>query len=139
MSDHQHLLMPHFEHIAERTDELGVLFYGKLEERHPTLMDSFGSQSKQRTQMLTQILAAVHDSVFVDDADWLALQLRALGRAHVDWKVASGMYGQVCACLVDALSELPDSGWTGELEQLWSTQLRVISELMHSPHAGRPA
>ncbi|HJN75984.1 MAG TPA: globin [Myxococcota bacterium] len=136
MTDSQPILMRHLENIADRTDELGVVFYGLLETRHPSLMDSFGPESTQRTQMLTQILAGVHDSMYVEDAEWVALQLRALGRAHVDWKVTPEMYDQVCGCLVDALSQLGDSGWSPELEEVWTAQLSKISVLMHGQ--GRP-
>ncbi len=134
MTDPKPLLLPHFEIISNRTDELGGVFYKLLDQRHPELMSSFGSESKQRDQMLTQILAAVHDSMYVDDSKWVALQLEALGRAHVDWKVTTEMYTAVCACLVEALSTMSNSNWSDELERVWTAQLAWISKHMHGQH-----
>jgi len=141
MTDSRLILQPHFEVISDRTDELGALFYALIDERYPKLMDGFSPESTQRTQMLTQILAAVHDSMYVEDAEWVALQLRALGQAHVRWEVTTEMYPQVCQCLVDALAQMRDAGWSDELEQIWTAKLLEISELMHgrSPKPSDPS
>ncbi len=133
MPEGEHILLTSFALVADHTDELEGRFYGLLDARHPKLMDSFGPGSQQRTQMLTQILAAVHDSVHVDEPGWMALQLGALGRAHTDWGVSSEMYAQVCDCLVQALSQMNDIGWSAELEQVWTAQLTQISEMMLTP------
>jgi hemoglobin-like flavoprotein len=133
MTTNQTTLTAHFERIADRTEELDKSFYALLDERHPEVLNSVELGSTQRTQMLNQILAAVHDTLHVDDTEWVAAQLGALGRAHVRWNVKTNMYQHVCECLVDALAILPDSGWSEELKVLWTNKLMHISVMMHGP------
>lgn len=130
------LLRSSLELVVARQPAITPRFYEILFGRYPHVRPLFGRNSDDNQQrMLQEAIVAVVDHV--DDAEWLASTLRAMGRKHVDYGVTAAMYPLVGECLIATLAEIAGSDWTPAIETAWSDAYGAIQGLMLSGADGR--
>jgi hemoglobin-like flavoprotein len=118
-----------FQLVVERSPNVVHRFYEILFSRYPAVRPLFSRNSAAtQEKMLTDALVAVMEHL--EDAPWLATQLRALGAKHVGYGVKAEMYPAVGECLVVALQEAAGEHWTPRIERAWLDAFGAISGLM---------
>lgn len=123
------LLRSSFAMVIDREPEITRNFYQLLFERYPSVRPLFSSTDmRKQEKMLAQALAAVLEHI--ENGDWLADHLVALGAKHVEYGVTDNMYDWVGECLLDALADAAGAAWTTELDDAWSDALEAVSDLM---------
>lgn len=123
------LLRSSFELVASRAPDLTARFYDVFFARYPQVKPMFGRNSAGRQQeMLTQALVAVLDHL--EDAPWLATNLRALGAKHVAYGVRDEMYPWVGESLLLTLEKVAGEEWSPAIARAWSDAIGAIAGLM---------
>lgn len=118
-----------FQLVVDREPLVLERFYEVLFERHPQARPLFGRNSrKAQAQMLTQALVSVLDKI--EDADWLAETLGAMGAKHVGYGVTDAMYDWVGDALLVTLAEVAGDAWTPEVAADWAEAYGAIASLM---------
>lgn len=124
--------------VVEREPVITRRFYEVLFERFPQVEPLFGKNAPQQQQkMLQEAIVAVVDHL--EDADWLATTLGAMGRTHVDYGVTAEMYPWVGEALLATLAEIAGEAWTPEVEAAWTEAYQAIAALMLAGAAKVPA
>ena len=124
------ILRSTFELVVENQPQVVKRFYEILFSRYPQVKPLFGRNSAvAQEKMLTDALVSVVDHI--EDAPWLATNLRALGEKHKGYGVTSEMYGWVGSCLLQALGEAAGKDWTPEAEATWTEAYGVVVSLMN--------
>jgi len=102
-------------------------FYDILFERYPRARPLFGHRHTPDVQerMFTEALVAVVEHL--EDAPWLEERMTRLGREHVGYGVTDEMYDWVGECLLAAMAEVADAGWSEEAEAAWSEAYASIA------------
>ncbi len=125
------LLRSSLELVVERQPQITPRFYEILFERYPQARALFGRNTAEaQQQMLQEAIVAVVDHV--DDAEWLASTLRAMGRKHVEYGVTAEMYPWVGESLIATLAEIAGPHWTPAIQQAWTDAFGAIQGLMLS-------
>lgn len=123
------LLRSSLELVASRQARITPRFYEILFERYPQAQALFGRNSRDaQAQMLQDAIVAVVDHV--DDADWLASTLHAMGRKHYEYGVTREMYPWVGESLLATLAEIAGGDWTPAIERAWADAFGAIRDLM---------
>jgi hemoglobin-like flavoprotein len=113
----------------ERQANLTHVFYERLFERHPQARALFTREPLDvQERMLGETLVAALDHL--EDAEWLQVQLAALGARHAGYGVTEEMYGWVAETLVDTLADAAGDGWRPEYAAAWREALGAIAGLM---------
>lgn len=120
--------------VAEKEEGLTPRFYAILFERYPAVRPMFGPDIRPQADMLKGAVVAVLDHL--EDSDWLADTLGALGAKHASYGATPEMYVAVGECMITAMEELGAPDWTPEMSAEWTTALGAVSKLML---AGYPA
>lgn len=123
------LLRQSFEMVLDRAPDLTRRFYDRLFARHPETRALFSRQTRDRQErMLAEALVAVMDHL--DDAPWLAENLRALGAKHASYGVTDEMYGFVGEALLGTLADVTGDAWTDAHHRAWLDAFEAIASLM---------
>lgn len=128
MSINAALLHESIEIAVAREPVITKRFYEILFERYPEVEPLFGrNEPELQQQMLQDTIVAALDHI--EDGEWLAENLGALGAKHVTYGVTDDMYPAVGECLIAALAELCGDRWTPEHEASWAAVYGVLAEL----------
>ncbi|QKT08778.1 flavoprotein [Gordonia sp. X0973] len=111
-------------------DGLTVRFYDILFERYPAVKPMFSRGTRQQAAMLRTAIVSVLDHL--DDEEWLASTLGALGARHAGMGVTEPMYAAVTECMVAAMSEIGGTAWTPAMSDEWTGALTAVAGLMMS-------
>ena len=123
------LLRSSFALVIDRQPELTTRFYELLFDRYPSVLPLFsGVRMQDQQRMLGEALVALLEHI--ENADWLADHLTALGAKHVQYGVTDDMYPWVGECLLAAIEEAAGSAWSAELGTAWSDAYAAIAGLM---------
>ena len=123
------LLRSSFDLVTAREPALISRFYDILFTRYPQAQRLFGRNARSaQEKMLAGALVAVLDHI--EDAEWFASTLGALGEKHAGYGVTEEMYGWVGECLLAALAEAAGPHWSPELEAAWAGAYAAISGAM---------
>jgi len=123
------LLRESFALIAQREPHLTRRFYDNLFATHPQLRRLFDPRRRGRQEkMLAEALVAV--LWHLEEPDWLAGQLGALGAKHVGYGVESEMYDAVGECLLMTLGEVAGEDWRPPVRAAWTEAFGAIRDLM---------
>lgn len=118
-----------FELVLARQPDLTHVFYEELFVRHPEARALFSRNSIEvQERMLAETLVAAMDHL--EDGDWLATNLAALGARHAEYGVSPVMYGWVAEALLATLAKVGGGDWTDTLELAWTEALAAIASLM---------
>jgi hemoglobin-like flavoprotein len=117
-----------FQRISARGDEFTERFYRRLFDAQPGLRAMFPEdmsvQKKKLLDSLRVVIAHLHTPAQV------RAQLEELGRAHARYGVKPDQYPIVCEMLVAAMGDESGGEWTAELNDDWSSAIRLVSEIM---------
>ncbi len=123
------LLRSTFQTILEREPTITPRFYEILFTRYPQVRPMFGGNSSRAQQeMLQSALVSVIDNL--ENSEWLASTLAAIGAKHVGYGVTVEMFAWVGDALLTTLSEILDKEWNPEVAQEWADAYGVIQGLM---------
>ncbi|HVH47158.1 MAG TPA: globin domain-containing protein [Labilithrix sp.] len=123
------LLRSTFQLVTEREPAITGRFYEILFERYPQVRPLFGGNSARAQQeMLQGALVAVIEHL--EDTNWLASTLAALGRKHVAYGVTREMFDWVGEALLATLAEVAKDAWNHEVAQAWQDAYEAIRDLM---------
>ena len=123
------LLKSSFDLVVEREPIITVRFYEHLFENHPEVKPMFSRNKPEAQQkMLQGALVAVLDRI--EDGEWLADTLGALGRKHVGYGVRDEMYDWVGHALLQTLAEIAGDDWNDDLHGAWADAFGAIRDLM---------
>ena len=129
MSLNAELLRSSLALVVEKQPEITPRFYAILFERYPEAEPLFGRNPRDaQARMLQEAIVGVIDHL--EDGDWLARELGALGAKHVDYGVTPEMYDWVGECLIATLAEHAGDAWSSELEVAWGDAYGAIRDLM---------
>jgi hemoglobin-like flavoprotein len=129
MSLDPELLRSSLELVLERQPAMTPRFYEILFERYPQVRPLFGrNAASNQAKMLQEAIVAVVDHL--EDAEWLASTLGAMGLKHVGYGVTPEMYGWVADSLMRTLAEVAGDDWSPEIEAAWTAALGAIRDLM---------
>lgn len=111
-------------------DEQGLTtrFYEILFDRHPAVRPMFGTDIRPQAAMLRGAIVAVLDHL--DDAEWLASTLGALGAKHAAYGATPAMFDAVAECMIAAMEERGGAAWTPEMTNAWTEALSAVAGLM---------
>lgn len=127
-----------FGMAIERQPALTHVFYEDLFGRYPQARQLFSRQPLDvQERMLAETLVAALDHL--EDADWLSVQLAALGAKHADYGVTEEMYGWVAETLVGTLGTAVGDDWTPGYEAAWRDALTAVAGLMLAGYPERAA
>jgi hemoglobin-like flavoprotein len=122
------LLRESIEVAASREPVVTKRFYEILFTRYPQVKPMFSRNAPEKQQeMLQGAILAVLDHL--DDPQWLADTLGALGAKHVSYGVSDDLYPAVGECLIAALQDLCGDRWTPAHEASWAEAYGAISSL----------
>ena len=125
------LLRSSFALIVDRSPDLVHRFYDILFARYPQTRPLFGRNMRNvQERMLTEALVTVLDRL--QDAEWFAHTLQALGERHARYGVTDEMYGWVGECLLAALAESAGADWTPAMSASWSEAYGAIAATMQA-------
>ncbi len=123
------LLRSTFQTILEREPTITPRFYEILFTRYPQVRPMFGGNSNRAQQeMLQSALVSVIDNL--ENSEWLASTLAAIGEKHVGYGVTVEMFAWVGDALLATLAEILDKEWNHEVAQEWAEAYGVIQSLM---------
>ena len=129
MSPTAQILHDSLHAIVAQHPQITPRFYEILWSRYPQVRPLFHrSPPEVQAKMLQDTIVAAVDHV--DDAAWLASNLRHMGRQHVEYGVTAEMYGWVGECLLATLAELAGPAWTPEVAATWAATYGAIAGLM---------
>ena len=114
--------------VVERQPDLTRVFYDRLFSQYPAARRLFSRQQAVQEKMLADTLVAAVDHL--GDADWLVVNLAALGAKHETYGVEPKMYGWVKSSLMWTLRQVAAADWNDELENQWNTALAAVNEMM---------
>lgn len=103
-------------------------FYAIFHTRYPQVVPLFSKNAPEKQQeMLQGAILAVLDHL--DNPQWLADTLGAIGAKHLEYGVTDDMYPWVGECLIAALAELCGDQWTKDHEAAWVGAYGLLTEL----------
>src|SRR5215207_8517422 len=124
-----------FALLVDREPALTERFYDLLFERHPQVAPMFKRRGRRAQEaMLRDALVAVIDRL--EDGEWLAGTLRAMGARHVTYGVTDEMYDWVGECLLATFASVAAEQWTPRYASAWSEAYAAIAGLMKQGAAG---
>ena len=123
------LLRGSFDLLVARQPQITPRFYEILFSKYPQVKPLFGRNSgAAQAEMLQQALVSVLEHL--EDANWLAHNLGAMGAKHVSYGVRDEMYEWVGDSLLTTLAEIAGDNWTPELAAAWADAYAAIAGLM---------
>ncbi len=132
MNDHslddKGLLLESIGWAAEREPVITRRFYEILFERYPQVRPLFGRNSgDNQARMLQDAIVAALDHI--EDGEWLAQTMGAMGAKHIGYGVTDEMYPMVGESLIATLAELCGERWTAEHEAAWARVYGALTDL----------
>jgi hemoglobin-like flavoprotein len=121
------LLRETLEITLAADDSFPKRFYDRLFARHPSVIPMFhrnspGAQRKMFAQKLTMIVD------HVEDAAWLARELKSVAESHAQYGVRPEMYAWIGEALIETLGDACGSAWSPECERAWRDAYAKIVE-----------
>lgn len=125
MSEQARLLRETLELTLAADDSFPKRFYDRLFSAHPEVISMFhrnspGAQRKMFAQKLTMIVD------HVEDADWLARELKTVAESHMRYGVRPEMYEWVGEALIDTLAEACGAEWSEAADRAWRSAYAAI-------------
>lgn len=133
MSSNEGLLRKTLEITLAADDTFPKRFYDRLFMSHPEVIPLFhrnspGAQRKMFAQKLTLIVD------HVEDAEWLARELRAVAESHARYGVRPEMYAWVGEALIETLRDACGEEWSEAAEEAWRAGYeRITAEILGGP------
>ncbi|MDM7922896.1 MAG: globin family protein [Pyrinomonadaceae bacterium] len=122
------LVTKSFEKIAPRADEAAALFYNRLFELDPALMNLFkGDLSEQGLKLIHMIGVAVNGLSRIDD---ILPAVRSLGARHAVYGVKDAHYETVGSALLWTLAKGLGPDFTEETKEAWNTAYSLLARTM---------
>ena len=107
---------------------IGEIFYGKLFSDHPSLRRLFPKDMQAQHQKLIDMLSWIITRL--KTPEYLAEELAALGKRHVNYGVAKSYYPYVGEALLWTIKQGLGSDWDEEVEEAWASCFKMIAEGM---------
>jgi len=122
------LVRESFESVADYSNSLTKLFYGRLFKIAPGLRSLFKNSLEEQSKKLLQMLVTIVNSL--DHWQDLQPQLAELGRKHVAYGIKPEHYDVVRTALLWALAQALEYQFDPETKTAWDQLLRAVSTAM---------
>jgi len=122
-----------WEQVIPLSDQVAVLFYGRLFELKPELKLLFKSDLKEQgAKLMRMITVAVRH---LDDLDQLVPKAEELGRRHVAYGVKEEHYAIVGTALLWTLDKGLGDAFTQEVREAWTAAYDLLATVMKNAAA----
>lgn len=132
-TDEVRLVRESFQQIRDMSAPIGMLFYGRLFQRHPSLRPMFKADLRVQSAKLMSTLDSLLEALG-SGADTVSA-LRALGARHRGYGVEPSHYEAVHGALLWAIGQALERQFTPPVKEAWSTLIREVSAIMSEEKA----
>lgn len=128
------LIRDSFAQLHRRKAETARIFYDRLFEIAPETRVLFKTDMETQGAKLMELLFVAVASI--RDREGLTMLLELLGRRHRGYKVIPADFAHVGAALLWTLQTMLGTGFTPDVERVWTALYADLSETMiRAPHA----
>lgn len=127
-NDQVRLVRDSFQQVRDMAEPVGMLFYGRLFQRDPSLRPMFkGDMRVQSTKLMSTL-----DSLLgaLDNGSDVTAVLRELGAKHRGYGVKPEHYEAVRSALLWAMGQALERQFSPEVKAAWSTLIGEVAAIM---------
>ena len=121
-------LQESFRPLLDAQPSLADRFYARLFEAHPQLRTMFPKDMANQKRKLLDTLNLIVENLQAPQA--VRTRLERLGESHVGYGAQPQHYPIVMSALIGAMAEMQGSNWTADLNDDWTSAIRMVASIM---------